>query len=70
MKIDKNRDYRGMVFHMTMPLQPFPSVGAPQPTALEMRIDLLRAKIQAEADKIYNPSEIEYQRRLLEFSAA
>ena len=56
----------GTVIYMNCPTAAFAGRWVPQPTALEMRIDLLKAQIRAETEAQYNPTEIEYQRRLRE----
>ena len=62
MKIDPSIDYRGTYVTMTVGhCLPVLAKGL-EPTALNMRRDLAKAKIAAE----YNPTELEYQRRLVE----
>ncbi|PZV36884.1 hypothetical protein B5V02_19475 [Mesorhizobium kowhaii] len=55
---------RGDMIYMNMPMQPLPGMGTPvSPTAaLEMKIDLLKAKIAHKS----NPVDLEYERRCRE----
>ena len=62
LRIDPSIDYTGMFMTLNMPFQPLPQ-RSEQPTALEMSIDLLCAKIQAATEAQYTPSEIEFRRR-------